>query len=86
MSDDDEGITAVEAAGGERVQLQRIQRAGVLAVYKQLEAGDADVRRLFGLLDAPVRRHRRVSHVKEHEWRVVLFVPHIHTSFIHGEY
>lgn len=30
MSDDDEGITAVEATGGESVQLQRVQCAGVL--------------------------------------------------------
>lgn len=53
MSDDDDGITAVEAAGGERVQLQRIQCAVVLTFCKHPEDGTADVRRLH-LEDFPL--------------------------------
>lgn len=43
MSDDDEGITAVEATGGESVQLQRVQCAVVLTLHKQLEDGTANM-------------------------------------------
>lgn len=44
MSDDDEGITAVEAAGGEGVQLQRVQYAVVLTSCKHPEDGAAHMR------------------------------------------
>lgn len=50
MSDDDEGITAVEAAGGQSVQLQRVQCAVVLTFCKHPEDGAAHVR-----LDGPRR-------------------------------
>lgn len=53
MSDDDEGITAVEAAGGEGVQLQRVQRAGVFTSQKQPEHCTADMR-LFYLQNSPL--------------------------------
>lgn len=43
MSDDDEGITAVEATGGEGLQLQQVQRAGVLTSCKQPEDWPADM-------------------------------------------
>lgn len=46
VSDDDEGITAVETTGGESVQLQRVQHAGVLTSQKQPEHGIADMRLL----------------------------------------
>lgn len=44
MSDDDEGITAVEAAGGQSVQLQRVQCAVVLTSCKHPEDGAAHMR------------------------------------------
>lgn len=44
MSDDDEGITAVEAAGGQSVQLQRVQCAVVLTFCKHPEDGAAHMR------------------------------------------
>lgn len=51
MSDDDEGITAVEAAGGESVQLQRVHCTFVLIFWKQPEGREANTR----LLQGPVR-------------------------------
>lgn len=44
VSDDDEGITAVEAAGGQSVQLQRVQWAVVLTFCKHPEDGAAHMR------------------------------------------
>ena len=43
VSDDDEGITAVEATGGESVQLQRVHCAVVLTFCKQPEGWEANV-------------------------------------------
>lgn len=51
VSDDDEGITAVEAAGGESVQLQRVHCAVVLTFCKQPEGWKANV----GLLQDSIR-------------------------------
>lgn len=51
MSDDDEGITAVEAAGGESVQLQRVHCTVVLTFCKQPEGCEADM----WLLQASIR-------------------------------
>lgn len=48
MSDDDEGITAVEAAGGESVQLQRVHCTFVLIFWKQPEGREANMRLLQG--------------------------------------
>lgn len=43
VSDDDEGITAVEATGGQSVQLCRVQGAGVLTLEKEPEYSAGDV-------------------------------------------
>lgn len=48
MSDDDEGITAVEATGGERVQLQKVHCTVVLTFCEQPEGCEANVWLLQG--------------------------------------
>lgn len=53
VSDDDEGITAVEATGGESVQLQRVQHAVFLTFHKHPEDWAANMR-LFKLQDSPL--------------------------------
>lgn len=66
MSDDDEGITAVEATGGERLQLQKVQRAGVLTSQKQPEDWPADMW-LFHPQDGPLCRLPHISEIKQQQ-------------------
>lgn len=75
VSDDDEGITAVEATGGESVQLQRVQCAVVLTFYKQPEDWTADIP-LFQ--DSPLLSVHYTSEIKQQ--RSYLFVLHDYSA------
>lgn len=78
VSDDDEGITAVEATGGESVQLQRVQCAVVLTFCKHPEDWAANMR-LFYLQDSPLLCGHCIWETKQE--RTYLFVLHDYSSY-----
>lgn len=80
VSDDDEGITAVEATGGESVQLQRVQHAVVLTIHKHPEDWAANMR-LFYLQDSLLCGHDILEAEQE---KSHLFIHHDH-SVEHAE-
>lgn len=80
VSDDDEGITAVEATGGESVQLQRVQCAGVLTFYKQTEDWTADIQ-LIHLQDAPLLCGHYIPEIKQQKEFIHQFVLDAYSAY-----